>query len=216
MIDLTNFSQLVIPDVLHCPSIMVTQAVKQSIIDFSEKTWIFSKSFNKVLSSTDIVTTINDYVDIDVGEYVTEKAVVAIDQFKIDGFDWDLKYVELENESNFVADLRLDTEKMFSFPDNTTVRIHEMESGYELFLKVIYKPIYNITTIDDILYNDYVEPIVAGAKYRLMTIPGQAWSNPGLAQYNESLWKRGMSEARRKISQYTSQRKRVNWRRFGD
>lgn len=217
MIQLSKFENLVLTEVLHCPGPTVTHAVKQSIINFAEETWIFSKSFNITVLADDIDSTLNDAVDIDVGQYVTDKFVIAVSDFLINGAPWRLKYLAIEDETSYIRSLRDTDEKLFSFPDNSTVRVHELTAGQELFLTVVYKPTYDIVEIDDILYNDWVEPIIAGAKMRLMSIPGQPWTEGGLSVYYRSIANRGMSEAKRKVQKnYTKAPGHVNWRAFGE
>ena len=138
-------------------------------------------------------------------------------EFLINGEPWKLKYMRLADETNYIRSLRLTDEKLFSFPDNSTIRIHELSNGDELFLKVVYKPTYDITEIDDIMYNDYVESVVAGAKRRLIAIPGQPWSDDERAMYYKAVAKRGMSHAKRIVQKgYTQEPKHVNPRAFGE
>jgi hypothetical protein len=215
MIQLIEFEKLVLPEVISCPTPTLTQAVLDSVVDFCEETHIFSKSFNETVAAVN--TDINDYVDINVSEYVTDKIVIAVAEFLIDGVVWKLKYMELENASTNISALREDDEKLFSFPDNGTVRIHELTVGQEVFLTCVYKPTYSITEIDDIIYNDWQEAIAAGAKQRLMAIPGQPWSNLELSQYYNFKNRRGVSEAKlKKQKGYTTAPDQVNWRAFGE
>jgi hypothetical protein len=217
MIELSEFSKLALPEVLHCPSVTLDFAVRQVIIDFAMETWIFKKSFSVTVTTSDIDSTLNDSADINVGEYVTDKLVVAIDDFKINGVTWNLKYLELENSTNYMSYLRDTGTKVFSFPDNGTVRVHEMTNGDELFFTVIYKPTFDILEVDDELYNDWAEVIVAGVKGKLMTIPDKPWSDPKMAGYYKTQYRRGVSKARRVLlSDYTGVSSHVNWRSFGE
>ncbi|MCK5614883.1 hypothetical protein KAR91_74160 [Candidatus Pacearchaeota archaeon] len=217
MIVLSEFARMVLPEILHCPSFTVEDSVRQTIIDFSEQAWIFSKSFNVTVESADINADLNDSVDIDVGEYVTDKIPVAVDEFRINGTSWKLKHLNLENESSYIQYLREADTKIFSFPDNSTLRVHEVTAGQELYFKVVYKPTYQITEIDDVMYNDWLEAIVSGTKMRLMAIPNQPWTNSKMVGYYMGVYRRNISKARRSMAKgYTGESKRVKWRSFGE
>jgi len=217
MIELSEFERHVLPEVIGCPSSVIEQAVVQSIIDFAEHTWIFTKSFNTTLTSSDIEDSINDYVDFDVSQYVTDKNVIAIKELRIDGLEWRLKYISLEDETSYMDYLREENQKVFSFPDTGTVRIHELESGEEVYLEVVYKPTYGITEIDNVIYYDWLDAIASGAKARLMLMPNQPWTNTKMASYYEVMFRGFMAQAKQKIQQnYTDEPNRVKWRRFGE
>ena len=218
MIDLREFEKFVLPEVLLCPWPVMSYNLITTIVDFAEDTWVFSKSFNYTVATANIVTTINDYCDIVASEYVTDKQPIAVETFLIDGLIWRLKHVELYDDidDDNLDSVRESDQKMFSFPSNSTLRIHELVDAQELFLKVIYKPLYDITEIDDIIYNDHLNAIVAGAKGKLLMIPNQPWTNPSMASYYVGIYKKYASEAKAKIQRgFTREPGSVKWREFG-
>lgn len=217
MIDLQEFQKFILPEVLLCPWPVMSYSLINAIVDFAEDTWIFTKSFNITVDEDDFGD-INDNLDIVVTEYVTDKQPIAIETFLIDGVIWRLKHVELYDEidADNLDGVRETDQKMFSFPNNSTLRIHELVDAQELFLKVVYKPLYNITEIDDVIYNNHLNAVVAGAKAKLLMIPNQPWTNGSMASYYVSMYKKGVSEARAKIQRgFTNEPGRVKWREFG-
>jgi hypothetical protein len=50
--------------------------------------------------------------------------------------------------------------------------------------------------VDDLLYKDFLDTIVAGVKYRIMAMPGKEWTNLTAADVNYRLWRRGLSRAK--------------------
>jgi hypothetical protein len=218
MIQLTTFEKFIRPEVLLCPWPTLSYALTQTIIDFAEETWVFSKSFNVTAATADIVTAINDYIDIDAGSYVTDKTIIAVDDFLIDGVTWRLKYVDLSDDidDDNLSSVRDTDQKMFSIRDTGALRIHELSDGQKIFLKVIFKPDTDITEIDDTIFNDYLNPIVDGTKARLLMIPNQPWTNTAMAGYYLKGYDRGASIARRKIQKgFTKEPGFVKWREFG-
>jgi hypothetical protein len=62
--------------------------------------------------------------------------------------------------------------------------------------RVAYKPQRGSLAIPDWLYEDWWEVIKAGALARLMVIPGQSWTNPGLASTFRREFDTGCREAK--------------------
>jgi len=217
MIDLNVFEKDVLVEAIGCPITIVKQAIVETIIEFAEGTWIFNRAFNQILTSTDINTDINDYVDFNVTEYVIDKNPIAIPEFRINGEEWVLKYMLLENETNYIEYLRENNQKLFSFPDPSTLRIHELESLQEIFLRIVYKPVYGITEINEEIYYDWYGPIIAGAKVKLQLMPNQPWTNREMAAYYLGQFKSGMSKAKAKFQRsFTDKSGAVKWRTFGE
>lgn len=57
----------------------------------------------------------------------------------------------------------------------------EPAGGQELIVRAVYSPKLTTDELPDILMSDYAEAIAAGAKYRLMAIQGQPWTNGPMA-----------------------------------
>ena len=65
-----------------------------------------------------------------------------------------------------------------------------------LKVKAALKPSQTATTIPDQIFNHYLDPVAAGAKWKLMAMPGMEWSNPSLSLYYRDIYMRGISDAK--------------------
>jgi hypothetical protein len=70
----------------------------------------------------------------------------------------------------------------------------------EIVCRVTYGPKMSATTLPDFLMDRYAEAIAAGAKARLMLMPGVQWSNPSLAGYYDGVFSSGITSARDEMS----------------
>lgn len=71
-----------------------------------------------------------------------------------------------------------------------------MDAGQIMRVRTVFVPKFNATVFDANLIERYAETLIAGAKARLMEMPGKPWSNPGLAGYNKGLFDVGVAKAR--------------------
>lgn len=63
-------------------------------------------------------------------------------------------------------------------------------------IRASFAPTLTATSLPDAVINRYLEPILSGAKFRLMAAPGKAWSNPALAGMHKSMFDSGVNLAR--------------------
>lgn len=68
-------------------------------------------------------------------------------------------------------------------------------AGQILRLELVFKPTINATSFGDDLLNKYGIGIAAGAKASLMLIPGQPWTNGGMASICEAEYRTAMNVA---------------------
>ncbi len=65
-----------------------------------------------------------------------------------------------------------------------------LQAGVYMFIEVATKPSRNASSLDDRLYNDWIEGVVGGAIFRLCSTPDQPYTNPanaamGLRAFNQ-------------------------------
>jgi hypothetical protein len=72
--------------------------------------------------------------------------------------------------------------KYYTQIDQSTLRVVPAKDGH-LYLCLRLKPAPDATTIPDFIANEYSECIGWGALGRLLTVPGQSYSNPELGQF---------------------------------
>lgn len=217
MTRLSEFGKLILPDVLTCPDVVINQAVIHTIVDFCERTGIFTKSFTYTPSTSDIEDAINDYVDVDLSAWVVDKVPVSVKEFKINGEDWELVYKELLASTDYIDDLKDGKQKLFYFTDTMTLRVYPIDESAELYFTIVYKPLMTVLEIDDVIYNDWVDTIVSGAKSKLLAMPDAVWFSPKAVNYHQSIYRSGISNAKRRIGKgFTHRSKRAQYKSYGE
>lgn len=79
---------------------------------------------------------------------------------------------------------------LYSYPDPRTLRIERWPNDPgSLTVTLALRPKRGVTEIPDGLASDYETALHAGALYRLLRMPGVAWSNPELAMYYGRLFR---------------------------
>lgn len=70
------------------------------------------------------------------------------------------------------------------------------DDGQIMNVRTVFVPKLGSTVFDSNLIERYAETLIAGAKWKLMEMPGKPWSNPGLAAYNKGVFEEGVTKAR--------------------
>jgi len=97
--------------------------------------------------------------------------------------------------------------RYYNMPIETVVRVVPYPSASDsvdptldtLTVTVAYKPTRNSTLVDSRLYEEYLEVIAAGAKYRLMSSPAKPYSNVDYAALNFKIFWQGVAKAKRDV-----------------
>jgi len=196
--NITVLSSRVQPDVIGCPRPVVNNAVIDAIIKFCEETHIIEQGFEHDVVSGDITAADNDSVNVLLTTYVSATLrPVVMTEFRIDGAIWETEYIELLNDLDDLSEIEVPRAKLFNYPDRTHVKFYGIDvKDQRFYIKQVYAPLTTITTIDDWIYDRYHKAIEAKAKWELMSMPGKDWSNAGLAEYNLSLYRDGIAEAK--------------------
>ncbi|HQI02812.1 MAG TPA: hypothetical protein PLA18_16175 [Deltaproteobacteria bacterium] len=64
-----------------------------------------------------------------------------------------------------------------------------------LHVWAVLKPLITATTVEDFLYNDFLEDIANGARYRLFEMPGTKWANGEYAGYYKAKYEQAVNKA---------------------
>ena len=92
---------------------------------------------------------------------------------------------------------------------------HAPTNAVPLNVCLALKPAPDVTSVDDALYNDWREAACAGAKFRLMTLPGKPWTNLEAAAYHRKSFDQYCRDAVRRVSHNNTGRSlQVSMRRF--
>lgn len=215
--ELSEFKKYISPDVMPCPDPIIERELIGAIMDFCKQTHVITKEFNVDLTDADIDTGLNDAVDIDIREFMTGYRPVALVRINVDGVDYALEYKEVVNDISDWETIKSDNVKYFYFVDGNTIRVYDMDSGDDnMFMRLAVKPTRSVTSVDDVLFDDHVETIAAGAKFRILMMPGKAWTDKASANDYFLFWRRGLTKARVNFDKgYTRQPGHVYPRSFG-
>jgi len=215
----TEFKKYIAPDVLPCPDPIVERELISTIIDFCKRTHVITRDWNVDISESTITTTTQDSMDIDLTDLYTSYRPVAVARLNIDGVEYEPQYKEIVNTLDaFDNDIKIEGVKFFWFKDDDTIRIYDMDDSDEnLYIRIIVKPIRAITTVaDEFIYEDHIETIAAGVRYRILGMPGKPWTSPTGAKQAYIDWRRGISKARANRDRgYTKNPQTVHPRSFG-
>jgi hypothetical protein len=197
----TAFLNDVMPDVPGCTVELATHAIKNSCIEFCEKTLILQRDH-------DPVTVVAGIVDYDfeppAGQLVTRimRAWYKTTELTPLAPD-DVNRPEVYNRLFTGANVdRLDPGYILQ-KDERTFSLYPIPVSTvanALTMRVAYKPSRSSTTVEDVIYEDYSEAIAKGAKARLMMSPGKPYTNPQLAAAELELFRQAMNVARQRAS----------------
>lgn len=70
------------------------------------------------------------------------------------------------------------------------------DAGQVMRVRTVFVPKLGSVVLDSDLIERYAETLIAGAKARLLEMPGKPWSNPGLAAYHKAAFDDAVSRAR--------------------
>lgn len=189
------FLPRVLTSVIGCPDGLARQAVVDAAIEFCEETGI-------VRMMADTANTVPGVGTYDV--YVPSGQRVALTQRTWYGTK-ELKPASSQQIDNVLA--------YAPGVDDATKSAGEPTSFYEiapgevavfpipleikpLTFRVVTKPARAATQLEDVLFEDWVDAVVAGALARIQIIPDQPFSSPPLAQMNQAKFESMKGRAR--------------------
>lgn len=212
-----DFLSRVLPEVTGCSELLATQAIKDTVIEFAERTLIHQVDHDPVSA----VAKVPDY---DLETPVTGTRIIKIMKLWYSGAELDpsapdeIRDPTVYNQRVGNYQTQYATPRTYLQKDTNTFSlfpIPEKSLVNAVTLRIALAPLRSSTTCDDLFYEQWVEPIAAGAVARLQMTPGKAYSNPKFAPINTSKYMVGVNEARQKASRgYTRANLRVQMRRI--
>lgn len=211
----TAFLDYVLPHVPGCTPEMAMLEIKNTLIDFCEKSLILEQD-------ADPVTVINGIMDYDLEppkDYVVLKIMKAwykgqlLDPYSGDQietpsvYNQNSGYLVNRGDPRFYRQKDARTFSIYPIPAET--------ARLALTMRVVVKPARSSTTIEDVIFEDYAEIIGHGAVSRLALSPGKPYSNRQLAADKQSLYIAGLNVARDRAQKgYVRASKHVKMRRI--
>ena len=213
---LTSFTSFIQQDVQGCDIITLQNALRFTLIDFCDKTWILQKGITYTVDTEDIDSDMFESIVINTKGYFKDHRPFSIAEFKVNGQDWDLKYTEIVNDTNYLEHIKGSGSKVYEIFSTYSIRLAPFTTSDEIYIKPVFKPLVDCTEVDDRLFNDWIEVIAAGTKWRLLDLPGKAWTNHPAANRWERIYRSKISDARRMVvKHFTGKSGTVNPREFG-
>lgn len=187
-----TFLPAVMPYVNDVPELIALQAIKDTCIEFCEKSlyWTYSAP------DQDLVEDQSNYtISTPTGTVVTEVLDAWADgrTLRPKGED-DLKNMYPDNwhtqqgGPQYYTHVTYSTLTLVPYPNQT------ITGG--LSMVIALKPSRASTTVDDTLFERWVEVISYGARSRLHMIPNQAFTDPASAAMYRSMFLAGINQAR--------------------
>ena len=211
----TAFLDYVLPHVPGCTNEMALLEIKNTIIDFCEKSLVLQVDH-------DPVTTIAGIMDYELepprdflvtkvmkawfkGQELTPQSIEEIQTPSV--FNQNSGYLVNRGDPRYILQKDARTFSVYPIPNERVTNA--------LTLRVALKPTRSATTIDDLIFEEYAETIGHGAISRLALSPDKPYTDPRLAAARAGLYQAGLNVAReRALKGYVRTSKHVKMRRI--
>ena len=197
------FFDYVLPHVPGCPQAVATQEIRNAAIDFCSRTRLYRHDETFTVLANEAKYPLTPVTDTVVSEvlrvWFNSREIYPKNEDELASINNDWK--------NWVA-----TQAYYYFraDERTLQLVPKPNTGYTSGMVIIatLKPTRASLVIDTRLFEEYVEEIAYGARYRLMLYPSVPYSNPPLAKVNKDLFEeainRGLRKAMAGLSRATS------------
>lgn len=193
----TSFLPQVMPYVRDCPQPIIEDAIRNAAIEFCEKTYIWKDD----LAAISIVGGTSEYaISVPTGAaLVSVEACWYSDRLLIPkGADELARIFRLCDWRSAEGDPVYYTH---TTPNSiVVVPTPQNDVADSLKIRAVLCPTRASTTVEDFIYDDYLDTIAAGARARLYAIPGQPFSDMSLALLSRREFLAGVGEAKIKAN----------------
>lgn len=201
MTNYNAFLDYVLPEVPGATNEMALLAIKNTVIDFCEKSLILQVDH-------DPVTLIKGQVDYDLeppsNTLITKIMKVFYNSYPIEPVaPDDVRVADIYNKRYPDAQPKEGPPEMYTQKDARTFSVFPFPKETEklaLTLRVALKPTRSSTQCDDLIFEEYAETIGHGAISRLAISPNKPYSNPALAGARNVLYTAGVNMARQRAN----------------
>lgn len=196
-----DFFSRVLIEVPGCPEITATQAIRDSCIEFCEKSLILTRDHDPVTVKANVV----DYDLEPPSGYLVIKVMQAwLDHNKLEPLAPDVvRDAAVYNRLFTAYQAAPSTPLRYLQKDERTISVWpvpDQNFTNGLTMRVALKPTRLSSSVEDVLFEDYAEPIASGAVSRLMSSVGKAYSSPQGASLHRALFVQGLNVARQRSS----------------
>ena len=175
---LSAFLPFIIPKVPGCSEPLAEQALIASAIEFCSKARVH-------VHTTDAFTVAAGEYEVDIDDIPNGTYVADVLSLSVDGAKIDPKTPDELDQTDAEWATNTGTVSSYHRTRGKTLRLVSIpDEDVELIVKVSLQPTRAATSLDDELFERYVEALAAGAIYRLKDTPGQPFTDTaGVAYY---------------------------------
>jgi hypothetical protein len=186
---ITEFLPFVAPEVLGCPQTMVKAKILEAITELCKRAPIWEYEHADI----DSVEDQRDYA------LVPPSNALVADILDISFNEEPLSPVSVQGLKGLYANWRTETGDPLYYLrlDDSELSIVPAPDTADLVIElfVSLKPTPDTTTVENFIFNEYYNVIAAGAKFYLMSMPNQKWSNPSMASHYLGVFNSGIGAA---------------------
>lgn len=174
----------VLPEVIGCPEPLLAQQIMLTAHSFCTETGVWDEVQDPILTSAGIA----DY-EIDAP---ASAEMLRVRSVWLDGRELSPKQMR----TPLVANFGTPSSYHAALARGQITLDAKPQAKQSLVVRAVYAPKLTGQALPDFLLLRYVLAIASGAKARLMLMPGQAWSNPALAQFHAAQYQGAVIDAR--------------------
>lgn len=175
----SDFYDLILPDVPSCPHAAVDLALRRAAIAFCEQSLAYKYNYPDIAVSAGTETYIYNPPD-QTAVYVVAYAKFNDCEISVNTSEDNIKIWDWRDQSGTPQYVLGGSEGV------TLVPIPDIDGTLSLI--VALRPSSTAIGIDDDIFSEYREAIIAGAKAQLMISPKKPYSNAALAAYYQQLF----------------------------
>ena len=179
----------VMPELQGCSVELAVNALKNACMELFQKSWIFTQELDPI----PVVIGTSEYdLDAPTGYRVVGVVSVYVDEAKVDPIS--------ESAMNRVSRRwKTDTGSIsgYQMVGENTLRVYRIpDADGTLYVTVALAPTIKSTGVETFVHNLYSEGIAAGAKARLMAMPGKPFSAPDSSNMYRAQFSSAISDAK--------------------
>jgi len=195
-----QFLNEVMPHVPGCQVNVAVNAIRNTVIEFCEKTLILQRDHDPVT----VTQSLPDYdLDPPAGYLVTKimKAwykniplvPAAPDEIgTVSVYNPLAPEAEGPGQPRWILQKDERTFSLLPVPDESVANA--------ITMRVALKPTRASSSVEDVIFEDYVEVIGHGACARLLSMPAKPWTSPQMAGVSKMLFDQGVNQARQRAN----------------
>jgi hypothetical protein len=201
-----------------CPDPIIEREVRSVILDFCKKSHIIQREFEVELDTDDIDEEMQNAIDINIEEFSENLRMVTLLELMVDTniyIPYKRNILNTVTNYDYIQD---DNYKYFWLPDNRNVRLFDMsETDSLVWMRASFKPLRTVDEIDDFLFEDWSEALVAGAKWKILAMPGKEWTDMKAGLFYRAEYRKYLAQAKSSVERGSSgYPDNINWRSFGE